>query len=178
MRNAPSNFQSDSVNLFLAAEMLFDSGAIRLWNGYQDATIDGELFIGTGHLLSIGNIEESSDVSARGTSLSLMGLDASIISIAMQENYQNRAARIIVGTLDNGVFTTYTLFRGRMDVMEIAEDGETATVAITAENRLIDLERPRSSRYTSEDQKTYYSGDLGLDYVADLQDKQFNWGRA
>ena len=178
MRNAPSNFQSNEVNLFLAVELEFDSGTIRIWNGYRDATIDGEEYIGTGSLLTVGNVEESSEVSAKGTAIALMGLDASIISIALQENYQNRRARIITGTIDDGSFTSYTLFRGRMDIMEIDEGAETATVRITAESRLIDLERPRSSRYTSEDQKTYYAGDLGLDYVADLQDKQINWGKS
>jgi hypothetical protein len=176
-RSSPANFSNDSVNLFVAVELEFDSGAVRLWNGYHDATIDGDEYTGAGSFMSVGTIEESGEVSAKGTTIALSGIDASLISLALQENYQNRSARVIIGTVDNGVFTDYTLFRGRMDVMAIEESGETASIRVTAENNLIDLERPRSSRYTSEDQKTYYPGDLGLDYVADLQDKQINWGK-
>lgn len=176
-RNSPANFDDKVVNLFVAVELLFDSGAVRLWNGYSDATINGSEFIGSGSLISVAGVEESGEVAARGTSIALSGIDASLISLALQENYQNRTAKIIVGTIDDGVFTTYTLFAGRMDVMEIEEGSETATIRVTAENGLIDLERPRSARYTSEDQKTYYPNDLGLDYVADLQDKQINWGK-
>lgn len=176
-RSSPANFDSKVVNLFIAVELYFDSGTVRLWSGYADATIDGELFIGVGYLLGVSDVEETSEIAARGLTISLDGLDASIISIALQENYQNRTAKVIIGTLDSGVFTTYTLFRGRLDVMGISEGAETSTIKVTAENRLIDLERPRSSRYTSEDQKTYYPTDLGLDYVASLQDRQFNWGR-
>lgn len=176
-RNSPANFSNDEVNLFLAVKLEFDTDTVRLWSGYQDATINSELYIGSGSLLSIGNIEESGEISARGTAIALTGIDASLISIALQENYQNRAASILIGTIDSGVFSTYTLFKGRMDVMEIDEGAETASIRITAENNLIDLQRPRSTRYTSEDQKTYYPDDLGLDYVADLQDKVINWGK-
>jgi len=176
-RNSPANFANDEVNLFLATKLEFDSGTVRLWSGYQDATIGGDLYTGAGSLLSIGNVEESGEISARGTAIALTGIDASLISIALQENYQNRAATVLIGTLDSGVFSTYTLFKGRMDVMEIDEGAETASIRVTAENNLIDLERPRSTRYTSEDQKTYFPNDLGLDYVADLQDRQINWGK-
>lgn len=176
-RSSPANFESGVVNLFTAVELSFDDQVVRLWNGYSDVTIDGDEYIGAGSLMTIGNVEESSEIAARGTTVVLMGLDASVISLALNEDYQNRPARVIVGTIDSGVFTTYTLFRGRMDVMEISESADTATIQISVENRLIDLERPRSARYTSEDQKTYYPNDLGLDYVTDLQDKTLNWGR-
>ena len=48
---------------------------------------------------------------------------------------------------------------------------------MTAESKLIDLERSRARRYTSEDQKIDYPDDKGLDFIADLQDKAVVWGR-
>jgi hypothetical protein len=48
---------------------------------------------------------------------------------------------------------------------------------LTAESRLIDLERSRERRYTSEDQKIDYPNDKGLEFIADLQDKEIVWGR-
>ena len=116
-RSSPANFANDSVNLFVAVELEFDSGAVRLWNGYHDATIDGDEYTGAGSFMSVGTIEESGEVSAKGTTIALSGIDASLISLALQENYQNRTARVIIGTVDSGVFTDYTLFRGRMDVI-------------------------------------------------------------
>jgi len=177
MRTSPVNFQNDTVNLFVAAEFEFDSGAFRIWSGYGEIVIDGKDYTGAGTLMSVGSMEESPDVSAKGIDIVLSGLDESVISATLNEDYQNRIARVLIGTVDDGVYSAYTMFSGRMDVMEIEDTGETVTVRISAENRLIDLERPRSSRYTSEDQKTYYPNDLGLDYVADLQEKQINWGR-
>ena len=176
-RTYPAGFDNDSMELFYAVELEFDSGTVRLWNGTYDATIEGETYTGAGSLLSISEVEETSEIAARGVSMSLSGLDTSLISTALQENYQNRNARVLFGTISGSTFTAYTLFRGRMDVMTISEGAETATITVTAENALIDLERARSLRYTSESQKALYPNDKGLDYVADLQDKEILWGR-
>lgn len=179
MRLAPSEFSQDSFAPFMAVELLFDSGAVRLWNGYEDLTIDSDTYIGSGNLMQVSGVEETGDVAARGITITLSGLDTSIISIALSENYQNRTARIYLGAIQSdGTVQSYQMFGGRLDVMSIEESGETATVAVTAENRLIDLERPRIRRYTSEDQKSLYPGDLGLDYVNDLQDKTLDWGKS
>ena len=63
-----------------------------------------------------------------------------------------------------------------MDVMTIDDNGETANISLTAESRLIDLERARERRYTSDDQKVRHPNDTGLDFVASLQEKEIAWG--
>jgi len=60
--------------------------------------------------------------------------------------------------------------------MNISESGDSAQITINGESRLIDLDVPRVRRYTSEDQKIDFSNDKGLEYIADLQDKQIVWG--
>jgi len=49
---------------------------------------------------------------------------------------------------------------------------------LTVENKLIDLERPRVGRFTSEYQKSIYSEDKGFDFVESLQEQKLTWGRA
>jgi hypothetical protein len=61
--------------------------------------------------------------------------------------------------------------------MTIDEGPETATIAVGAESRLIDLQRPRVRRYTHESQKSRFPNDKGFEFVNDLQDKKFAWGR-
>jgi len=176
---APSAFTNDSLTPFVAVELEFDSGIVRLWNGYVDLEIDGETYIGSANLMAVSGVEESGEISAKGVNMTLSGISSELISVALQENYQNRTARIYIGAIaDDGTVSSYALFAGRMDVMTIEENGETATISLSAENRLIDLERPRIRRYTSEDQKSLYPGDLGLDYVNDLQDKTLDWGKS
>ena len=176
-RTVPSDFTANEVDLFTAVKFEFDSGDVLIWNGYQNVSIGGETYIGGGDLLSVSEIEETSEIAARGLSISLSGLDTGLIATALAENYQNRPVTVLFGAIESGVYTATTMFKGRMDVMTITESANTATLEVTAENRLIDLTRPRNYRYTAEDQKIYYPNDKGLDFVADLQDKQIVWGR-
>ncbi len=69
----------------------------------------------------------------------------------------------------------YLLFSGRMDTMNISDDGERANITVSCESRLIDLNRPKVRRYTQVDQQTEFSGDKGLDFISSLQEKSIRW---
>ena len=64
-----------------------------------------------------------------------------------------------------------------MDKMNIEEGPESSAIAVYVESRLIDLKRARTRRYTTESQKARFPQDLGFDFVEDLQQKKFTWGR-
>ena len=167
------------VQPFFAVLMEFDGGDMRVWNGYGDITIDGETYVGSADFLNLGEITETSEVQAAGVSVALTGLDSSLVATALDEAYQGRPLKIFFGFLDNTgtiIDTPYTIFSGRMDVMTIEDAGATANINVTAESRLIDLDRSRARRFTSEDQKIDYPDDKGLEMVASLQDTVIIWG--
>ena len=39
------------------------------------------------------------------------------------------------------------------------------------------FQRSIERRYTDEDQKNLYAGDVGCEFIPDLQDKQITWGK-
>jgi len=182
-RTLGSNFEAElaagEVQPFFAVLMEFDGGDMRVWNGYGDITIDGETYVGSADFLNLGEITETSEVQAAGVSVALTGLDSSLVATALDEAYQGRPLKIFFGFLDNTgtiIDTPYTIFSGRMDVMTIEDAGATANINVTAESRLIDLDRSRARRFTSEDQKIDYPDDKGLEMVASLQDTVIIWG--
>jgi len=167
------------VEPFFAVELLFDSGPIRLWTGTGDATIDGDSYVGTGNLLNISSVEETTEIAVRGATITLSGMSSEVISLALQSPYQGRVCNIYFGVVDGSTYSNLTqIFSGYMDEMNIDEGAEFGTIELKVENKLIDLERQRTRRYTSEYQKSVYPGDLGLDFVESLQDKKVVWGRA
>ena len=171
----PSGFSNGSLTAFVAVELAFDSGTTRLWNGYGDLTVASNTYTGSGDLMSISSIEESGDISAKGLNMVLSGIPSSLLSLALTENYQNRSVSVYVGTITSGTVASYEVFNGRMDVMTLQESGDTCTISLTAESRLIDLERPRVRRYTPEDQKLIDADDTGLDFINSLQEATFEW---
>jgi len=172
------------VRPLLACELEFSTGTLRFWNGYGDLTMtaggSSNTFTGLGDLMNVSSISESDQIEAIGASLSLTGIKSSLISAALSANYTNRNASIFLGLFDTSksvIADVYTLFKGKMDIMKIDEGPESATIVLNLENRLIALDRARNRRYTHEDQQLSFSGDLGFEFVPDLQDKEIIWGK-
>tara|TARA_Y100000004_G_scaffold193095_1_gene254935 strand:- start:3050 stop:3607 length:558 start_codon:yes stop_codon:yes gene_type:complete len=165
---------------FFAVEMDFSDGIVRLWTGYGSITIDSKSFLAGGDILSVSSISESAEVQANGVTIKLSGLSTSLVASALTTAYQGRDCNVYVGVLDsNGavVADPIKIFAGKMDVMTVEDTGASAEITVTAESKLIDLERSRARRYTSEDQKIDFPDDKGLDFIAGLQDKLVVWGR-
>ena len=196
------NISQDVVYPFFATELKFDGdNTLRLWTGQGTLVLeDGTSWVGTGNLLDISAIEETSELAVKGATLTLSGVPSEVLSLALSEPYQGRVCNIYFGTFSQGSIlqesASYILlqdgsrinlettdkgfneiFSGYMDQMNIEESGETSTIQLLVENKLVDLERARVARFTSGYQKSIYAGDLGLDFVEDLQDKQISWGR-
>jgi len=64
-----------------------------------------------------------------------------------------------------------------MDVMTISDSGDSSTISISVENKLIAFERSSVRRYTNEDQKIDHPSDKGFEFVTKIQEKEIIWGR-
>jgi hypothetical protein len=183
-RNLTSGFlaeiTSNALKPFYAIKAEFKEGDIKLWTGYGSITINSEEYSGTGSFLNISKVEETSEIKATSLSIALSGVDSSVLSAAINADYQNRTLTLFLGMLDTNysvISDVYQLFQGRMDTMTVNDAGESSAIVLSVESRLIDLEKPNEKRYTAEEQKTLFSTDKGLEFVTDLQDKEIVWGK-
>lgn len=192
----------DVIYPFFAIELLFDGdNTLRLWTGLGTLTHNSQDWVGTGTLLNISTVEEASEIAVKGATVTLSGIPSSVISLALSQPYQGRVCNLYFGMftvdrllqqssdyillqtgskilLDTDQTSISNIFSGYMDQMNILETPSTSTIELVVENRLIDLQRARIARFTSEYQKSIYPTDLGLDFVEDLQDKDISWGRS
>lgn len=193
--------EGNVVRPFLAVELLFDSNDFRVWNGLGTLEVDGKTFLGAASLLTLSSVEETTEIAARGITFQMSGIPSELLSLAISEPYQGRVAKAYFGLMDlperllteaDAIITTENLlpinisqtdkselveiFSGHMDVMSINDGEDTAIISVTAESRLIALERTKTLRYTPEDHKRTYPDDKGLEFVADMQDKEIKWG--
>ena len=172
------------VQPILATELDFSTGTLYFWNGYGDLNMtvrdSSQTFTGFGDLGGVSAVSETTEMKASGITLTLTGVKSSLISEALSANYTNRNAYVYLGLFDsskNVISDVYTLFSGKMDVLKINEQAETSTIELAVENRLISFDRANERRFTHEDQQIDYSGDLGFEFVPDLQDKPIIWGK-
>jgi hypothetical protein len=161
-------------------EGAFPSGMVRIWTGSGPLDWDGKSWTGVGVLLGLGALEETSDVVAAGTTVSLSGVPLDLVSLAIDEARQGLPGRIWFALLTperKVIADPVQAFSGRLDVPELQEDGETCRITISYESRLIDLGTARSWRYTHESQQVLHPGDRGLENVTAIQDREITWGR-
>lgn len=170
------------VQPFLLAKVSTSGGDVRVWTGIGDITFNSEVYVGVGTFGGVSSVQETTDLKAAGITLSLSGVPSYMLSVAIGQVRQGLPAIIYFGAFDTAtgavVVDPYELFRGSTDVPEIDEGAETSTINLSVENRLIDLERPRTRRYTKEDQAIDDPSDMGFDFVPSLQDKEVIFGRA
>lgn len=197
-----NSLDDEVVYPFYAIELLFDDDKVlRMWTGYGTLFFEGVNYYGTGQILTVDTVEETAEISARGATLTLSAVPANVLSLALSEPYQGRVCNIYFGMFTSGNLLTESdafivqedgskillqtqdtgltqIFSGYMDQMNIDEGADSTTMTLTVENKLVDLERVRVARFTSAYQKSIYSGDKGLDFVEDLQDKNIVWGKS
>lgn len=164
----------------LLFEGQFDGGFVRFWTGSFPLTWDAKTWTGAGDLIGISEIEENTEIVATGITVSLAGVEPALVAAVIGEARQNMPGKIWVGFLDSAnavIASPYLAFRGRLDVPSIADSVDGCTIAITYENVLGDLLRPREVRFTAEAQKAIYPDDRGFEYVTRIQDKDIKWTR-
>lgn len=153
---------------------------LNVWTGIGDLTFNSKTYTGLGDLISLSPITETSDVSAEGLSITLTGVKPSLVTIAKSHEYQGRTIECYLGAFDDNaslIADPVLIFSGFMDVMTINESGETSTINIAAENKLIQFEKTKVRRYTAEDQKIDHPTDKGFEFVTAIVQKEIIWGR-
>ena len=172
---------ADHQFIFFAVKAQFDTETIRLWTGVDEMTIAGETYEGAGTLLSVGDIEDTMEIKSTNLTVSLSGMDSTVMNLALSEDVQNRKIFLYMGFMMGGANESageMVMFSGRMSSVTVADDPESgSTITISAENRLVDLNRPSNLRYTNASQQVIASGDTGFKYVQAIQGKEIMWGR-
>jgi len=170
---------SSHVNPALFIQMEFDSGNLNLWTGYDNKIWNGDTYIGAGAILGISEVEETGQLRAGSVSFSLSSLDASVISLALNSDYQGNAVNMWFAALsDTGgtLIEPYKLFEGVMDVISFDDAGDQANFQIRCETRAIDIRKAKERRYTDEDQKIDFPNDKGLEFISKIKDIDVVWG--
>ena len=182
-RDITSDFETEvDADLLRPAILIkaeFESGDVLAWTGVGSINFNSESYTGLGELLGISVVQETQKMEANGLQFTLTGLDSSLISIALNDEYQWRPITMWFAVLNPDfsiIADPYKIFSGRMDIMEITDSGNDSSIVLNAENNLIDLKENRERRYTPEDQKRYFTGDLGLDFVPNIQEIEILWG--
>ena len=171
---------SGSVTLLTAASIeMSDTDTVYVHSAIGNFTIDGNEYIGVGKLGSMDAIRKDGGTSPEGLKMTMSGLDTTLLSDVMTDNYQGRPVIVYFCILTDNYETVHShiIFKGRLNTMNILF-GETATITIEVEDRLIDWQRGDTSRWNDASHKrTLPEGtvDKFFEYVEETVDKNINF---
>jgi hypothetical protein len=169
-----------TVGLAFLFEGFFAQNTVRFWTGVGNLNWNGHDWAGAGELIQLGPAQESGEMKAVGVSISLSGIAPDLLGLVFLELRQGQRVNVYIAALDTqsgavvGVPCVY--FSGRVDVAQIDDGGDTATITLQVENRFVDFEKQRSLYYTPGTQALFYPNDTGFAQVAALQDQKIFWG--
>ncbi len=166
--------QADTLRVVYFTEVDFASGAIRKNSTDRDITWGGNTFEGALGIGTIGAIEEGAELKSRSLPFTLRGVPNDIVLVSLSEHYQGRDVTVWIGLLDEGydLIDTPTLFwKGLADTMD-TEMGSDSTVTLTAQDRFSRWDTNPEVRYTDEQQQARFPGDLGLQFISEMPQKE------
>lgn len=146
-----------------------------VWGGHE--------WVGLGTIGAISPIEESEGVESKSITFSLNIADQSILALAVGdvEEYRGRDAKLYFCPLDESfqlIGTPQQCWRGTMDTMVVAVDGEEGGVSLKCETSAYSLKRQPGLRLNAAQQKKIYPTDTGFDLLTDLIANPVVWASA
>ncbi len=169
---------SNSVAIVQLIYMAFSTTPIAINTSTWALTWDGITYSPAAGLGSISAIEDKPG-EVTGINFDLFG-DTAHIALALDEAniVQGTECTIrtaIIETTNYTVVDAPTEWTGRLDTMSVVEDGNSATISVTAESRAVDLMNGNAFYYSQQDQLTIDTNDLSFSYVVDQVDKPIVW---
>lgn len=160
----------------IMAKLEFDT-PVYVHTGAGTISHDSNDYLGVGTLGGVSSIEEPGAPEYTEVSLTLSGIDSSLISILLGTSYQGKTATLYYTSRepDGSINTPYAIFVGLIDTADISS-GETASIDLKIVNRLAFWDRPNIRRYNNAEQQTRFPGDKGLEFVDELATTQIIWG--
>ncbi|MES2909837.1 MAG: hypothetical protein V4718_00525 [Pseudomonadota bacterium] len=145
--------QQSHVPYFPMIVFEFDSGTVYLAGLDYNVDFDGETWLGASRIGTIEKTVETAD-SVEGLRFTLSGVSDEAVAEAQQEEYQGRAVTVLWAFINEAdqLCVDANAWQGRLDQPTIAFGKTTASISITAENRMADWQRPRKLMFNHADQ--------------------------
>lgn len=168
----------ENVTVFIAVSMTFASGSVRVWSGLGDLTFGGNTYVGAGQMGSVSAHIEQIPLLAAGKTFRLSGTDPSLVLESDFDSSFGRSVTEYFGFLNSAgqlVATPEINWEGRIDSCRRV-DGIDPFIEVSAEFRLVLVEKPDGWRYTHEHQQQFFPGDFGLQYMGVIETSELLWG--
>lgn len=160
-------------------EIITPSLNIRLTSNTQDLVFDGDTYT-AGLLSGISEIPETTDLKDAQIALGFSGIDPAIKAAVVSPDFINSKVTVRIQFFDQNWVSSgdgLIYFIGSAASQNIAS-GQSSAITVSCKSRIASLGRPRSERYSDQEQQAQHPGDLGMQYASELASKEIIWPAA
>jgi len=174
---------SGKQNWALLLELGFDSGVVNVWSGTGELIANSKTWQGLGDMGSISGVTEVTDLTdvvLKATLSHIMtGLMPELVDEVTTQDTTFRPFEFLIVFFDDDrvVLGTVILAVGFIDQIQLAVDADSGGITIDLVTETALLTRSNFVRLTNDAQQNIFPGDLGLQFVTDLDD-QIIWGNS
>jgi hypothetical protein len=167
-----------TVRPFMAADLDYPAGPVRLCSLPTPIQIDGDTYHGTGAMGEISPIEEGAENRSYGFTLQLSGIPGNWAEYLRTQDVQGRMVTVRLGFVDDDhqVIGSEIIAVGRMDTQDV-QAGATTAVLVSCEGIGVDWERARVRRCTDADHRARHPSDGFFKYQAAMENLTLSWGK-
>lgn len=147
-------------------------------SGIGTITYDSDDYLGVGDFGAVDSALESEQLGTAPIQLTLSGVDATLLSEALDSGNYGDVVTVYVGyRQDDGTLVDdpWVVARGKYDYATVSR-GADNSITIVAQNDLAVLNEKSGRKFTNEDQLAEYSSDTGFEHVTDAATIQLQWG--
>lgn len=175
------------VNMRPLALFDFRDGAMALWGGEYDLISGGKTWKGLGNIASIDGLDQAATLESSAMTFTLSGVEkpdtgttfASIAKNSDRANYARRLVTVYIQffdedwqKLDDPFAIKAAIMSNMLMSRSRTSNGFLRTVNLQANNIFYGRGVAPAAFYTDRDQQKRYPGDLGMQFIPPLQDKQ------
>lgn len=170
---------TNDIRIGFLLEITFKSQTSYLSTLPYNLSWNGQTWLGLGSFGQIGEVTEGVDVEAYGTTVSLSGIDVTLLGESLSDIKLGAPALLYLMFFDgagNILGTPTIVFGGQVDKPSIVGGPDTVTITLNLETEMINLQRSQMRRLTSADQKIDFPNDISFDWVPQLNFLALKWG--
>jgi len=185
---------SGTVRWEVFVKIVLPSLTIRITSATADTTFNGELYT-YGSLGNIGGLTESE--SDGRTSITFSALDNAILAAITNGDFLNAPVEINIYpvdfsvpvsfdselfkfdsgliTFDNDKGAGISYFDGFATGLNVGIGSSSSQITLACSSKMQSVARPRSARYSDQEQQRNHPGDKGMQYASVIASKEVVW---
>jgi hypothetical protein len=172
--------KGEAVGLAILGDFDFADGSMRLWLGDGVLDAGGHQWSGIGQWGGISSITSGAGDAAVPVTFTLSGVDEDIaLKVSAGPSVRGRKVTISLQFFDGATMAPLDapvlFWTGRMDLVSTEFDATSSVVTVTAEGGFVKRSKARAGLLTDRDQQARFPGDLGLEFVPSVINKQVKW---